>query len=1667
MRPALHIQGRHCFSIAIALGIVSGFIRPVMAIDCSKPYEYVRLEEDVDRRPVGDRVPLILIHGIHGNRGESGDVIGNPPKSGNGYFGYFDALMPYLNANLKDEYKLYQFRYVSDVCSVSDIGKSLSVVLFDQIQAGTFPRRPFIIVAHSMGGLVARAFMQRVRNVFTNSKWGDEVFRLITLATPHHGSHSADGEVRFPLKLFNPGWDLWAGYSALADQFVWGKKFGCKRCGLDSKVPNRSDLRWDNYDHFWDSVPLAFKNNAGNQWLSSLNGSESFHGKTVAFWGFLGDRPEVSLVGSDSAHAWFVRTSLYVGVDAKKYLSDPNVMGIAGVQLQRIVSRTNSDVTFADNDGAVPSSSARYDGAGLAARVECPGYNHSEMANGRQGGFPCYRNSTGSGRPLFAAIIAEIPLVEMVSPPPTELVSGGAITASWKIMGPPADSGGAYRTRIEWVMDGTSCSEASPCKSVDQMGLPGTYSATINIPQVASGRDFQSIRYRAVAELGDFRVTTPETGGSARLVRKVAGPKLTLSASSLAFGGIAIGAKKIVGISLKNVGTSNLSGNVTVTGSFSISPSGGFSLGPLAERRFEVQFAPVATGSFAGTLAFATDGGNANVALSGNGISGATANLPGVTTDVAASVSRTNATLQGTVSPNGSPTQSWFEWGVASVSENRTAIQSLGNTGSGLAVSQTISGLLPSTTYRFRMVAENGIGVKAGAEQSFTTPAPPAAPLICTSGSLEFSLGQQDVPASQSISVRNCGTGTLAYSVSTDSPWLSLSVGSGTSTGEVDAVSVSVDPAGLRPGFYASTVKILDFVTGNSPQYVAVYVRVSAPEPARVRRPFAFPYHAGSIGAAGWKIRRDAAGNVFVGGVGGAGNPVQGVFKYDSEGNPLGEIPAGGYQFAIAPSSSVGVLSVPDGTYQVQVKQYSVNGSLQWSQTYSPGEATPQVIEGDSIGNFYVGGREVKRVVKNGADPFLEHGLLVKFTSAGAVAWARNIPFLFDFQNARVTDLVVTPGGSVYAAGTIRRMNVVVASNGSYSVNTTNDFRPFIAKYDSSGNNIWMTALAEGSAYEDLSTRLAADDSAEFLIFPSVNPADGRTGYFTAKLNPSGQVLWSQWSSDPESQLLARSATVDEVGSLYVAGVAVASVYNRSGTFVEKFDTSGQKKWGQRFAPGPVELGEYIAGELLSVTNDGNRGVLASGGLFGKFPGEGRPWAWRYTKDGVMESMHPPAGVAGISSIPLGVSSLTWTWSDGPDELAYRAVSFKSGISSGKLPQDTTTWVMTALSTNTWYEAQVFALNDDGVAASTAVRGCTLAATPATPIVLAQAPFRATLSWSPNSNPAGTDYEVFASSYSTPSDLPGVRVSGSTGAVVAGLLPSTTYYFFVRAVNRAGVPSSFSSAVSSFTLSAPQGVASKDLSVFGGSVVASDSKTAVNFTAGIPPEARGFLSKDPLVTPIIASTADIVTANLSVPSTQRLLAGSIREIVIMAGDAPYESGLSGVLTLPYDDSDDDGFVDNLSPPVRPDQLAIYTVSNARWEQVAGSLTVDKASRTISVPISHLSVFAVLATIAAADCEGARAYPVPWKPGSGDRFDSASVAGCGRGIVIDKLTNEASIRIYNVLGDLVRELSVLAADAGCKAWDGKNEAGNDVASGIYFARLSCSSGPRTLKLAVER
>jgi hypothetical protein len=111
-----------------------------------------------------------------------------------------------------------------------------------------------------------------------------------------------------------------------------------------------------------------------------------------------------------------------------------------------------------------------------------------------------------------------------------------------------------------------------------------------------------------------------------------------------------------------------------------------------------------------------------------------------ISTKPAEGITKTTATLKGTVNPEGESTTSYFQWGKTTTYGHNTATPpgtDIGTTTPGdQPVSALIENLEPGTTYHYRVVGANLSGTSFGEDATFTTA---AAPSILSTWSNELS----------------------------------------------------------------------------------------------------------------------------------------------------------------------------------------------------------------------------------------------------------------------------------------------------------------------------------------------------------------------------------------------------------------------------------------------------------------------------------------------------------------------------------------------------------------------------------------------------------------------------------------------------------------------------------------------------------------------------------------------------------------------------------------------------------------------------------------------------------------------------------------------------------------------------------------------------------------
>jgi phosphodiesterase/alkaline phosphatase D-like protein len=169
---------------------------------------------------------------------------------------------------------------------------------------------------------------------------------------------------------------------------------------------------------------------------------------------------------------------------------------------------------------------------------------------------------------------------------------------------------------------------------------------------------------------------------------------------------------------------------------------------------------------------------------------------PAASTGVASGVTRTAATLAGTIDPNGLPTVYHFEYGESTAYGLRapTADAEAGFGSANVEVSNLVVGLAPGTTYHYRLIAQSLGGTIYSQDRTFTTSTtPPAVATGAPSG-----VSQNAATVSGTVGTRGLQTiygfetGTEAGSYGP--PILAGSLGGAVSEG------VSLNLGGLLPG---------------------------------------------------------------------------------------------------------------------------------------------------------------------------------------------------------------------------------------------------------------------------------------------------------------------------------------------------------------------------------------------------------------------------------------------------------------------------------------------------------------------------------------------------------------------------------------------------------------------------------------------------------------------------------------------------------------------------------------------------------------------------------------------------------------------------------------------------------------------------------------------------
>ncbi len=172
------------------------------------------------------------------------------------------------------------------------------------------------------------------------------------------------------------------------------------------------------------------------------------------------------------------------------------------------------------------------------------------------------------------------------------------------------------------------------------------------------------------------------------------------------------------------------------------------------------------------------------------------------------------------------------------------------------------------------------------------------------------------------------------------------------------------------------------------------------------------------------------------------------------------------------------------------------------------------------------------------------------------------------------------------------------------------------------------------------------------------------------------------------------------------------------------------------------------------------------------------------------------------------------------------------------------------------------------------------------------------------------------------------------------------------------------------------------------------------------------------------------------------------------------------ITLPYPDDDQDGIVDGTN--IKEETLKVFYLNEIteKFIPVENSV-IDSLSNYVTVAVDHFSIYVLMSAAPPVSVKESYAYPNPC-------YLKKAPSNCVKiaNLPIDN-TGKTKIYIYNLAGESVRTLEQVAGEIETAPgvgsligkWDGRNDSGQKVASGIYIYLVKGSTGKKTEKIAI--
>lgn len=293
--------------------------------------------------------------------------------------------------------------------------------------------------------------------------------------------------------------------------------------------------------------------------------------------------------------------------------------------------------------------------------------------------------------------------------------------------------------------------------------------------------------------------------------------------------------------------------------------------------------------------------------------------------------------------------------------------------------------------------------------------------------------------------------------------------------------------------------------------------------------------------------------------------------------------------------------------------KYSPNGTQLWSK-HLP-SVRVKSLKCDKWGNIYLGGffngtiqiDSITLVPNRNSDIFL-----AKFKSNGNVLWAQKAggsgppsgtTLPIGYAPETIFDIAVDSLGNCFATG------VCLSDTAQFgSIKHFSNYKHFVAKYDSTGNALWVRNL------DRIPVGIATGLNGSFFI--TGNHHDSNTGQYSVYIDKYSGPGSLAWRKEAIGRQEARDITSDRQGNCYVTGVlkentsfdgAPLTVAFASEMFLVKYSSSGLVYYVQQSHTNssPGNTTNLCLGSGVAI--DGQGYVVVSGGFTGNVTFSGSP----------------------------------------------------------------------------------------------------------------------------------------------------------------------------------------------------------------------------------------------------------------------------------------------------------------------------------------------------------------------------------------------------------------------------------------------------------------------------